>query len=137
MWSMILSNISKIIPGFTNLVKKEEPKQMKSKKQKEVKTTAPKKKEPKWQTWFPFTLVYGNGKIQPLYLLAWLLISLLVTFEGVKIFAAWKAIKSGGYTPDHLPTADFGLLIGLVPTIILLYNKTKKTDDSNDSNPPS
>lgn len=98
--------------------------QSKSKKLEEKPT---KRREPKWQTWFPFTLIYGNGKIQPLYLLAWLLITLLITFEGVKIFAAWRAIKSGGYTPEHLPTADFGLLIGLVPTIILLYNTTKNT----------
>ena len=96
-------------------------------KSKKLEGKPTKRRDPKWQTWFPFTLVYGNGKIQPLYLLAWLLITLLITFEGVKIFAAWKAIKSGGYTPEHLPTADFGLLIGLVPTIILLYNTTKNT----------
>jgi len=85
------------------------------------------KETPKWQSWFPFTFFYGNGKIQPLYIFVTLFSSLGVWMLYLKCHAASLAIKSGVYTTDMLSTGDLTVVLGFVSSLVLLYNYGKKS----------
>jgi hypothetical protein len=96
------------------------------------------KKDPKWQTWFPFTFFYGNGKLQPIYSFVSLFSGLGAWMLYIKIHAASIAIKNGTFTSDMLSTADLTVVLGFVSSLILLYNTGKKKTNGpsdNDSGP--
>lgn len=82
--------------------------------------------EPKWQTWFPFSFFFGNGKFQPIYAWVFIFCILSASMLFVKIFAAWKAVKYGTYTSDMISTADIATILTFVSSLILLYNQNKK-----------
>jgi hypothetical protein len=82
---------------------------------------------PAWQDWFPFTFIYGNGKPQPIYFFVALFCFLAASMLQVKIHAASVAIKTGTYTSDMISTADLGVVLGFISSLILLYNSNKKS----------
>ncbi len=88
------------------------------------------KKSPKWQKCFPFTFFYGNGKLQPIYFFVTLFSSLASWMLWVKIHAASVAVRAGTYNSDMLSSADFGVVLGFVSSLILLYNTNKKSNIS-------
>lgn len=141
MWSGLVSIVKTVVPqvgGFVkNIVIGTSSKDVlniadkaisKSKSKKDSPQGEPSKKVPNWQRWFPFTLVYGNGRFQPMYLYACLFVVVTIAMFTVKIYAAYVAIINRTYTPELLPTADLALLVGLVPSLILVYNKTKNKE---------
>lgn len=83
-------------------------------------------KEPKWQTYFPFSFFYGSGKFQPLYFFITLFCFLAAGMLYVKIYGAWKAIKSGTFTPDMISTADLATVLTFASSLVILYNSSKK-----------
>jgi len=99
------------------------------------------KKEPKWQSWFPFSFCYGGGKFQPLYFMVTLFCFLAASMLYTKIHAASVAIKTNTFTPEMISTADLGVVLGFISSLILLYNNNKKNyikefndDSKKDSN---
>ena len=68
-------------------------------------------KDPKWQTWFPFTFFYGGGKIQPIY-------SFVTIFCSLAAYMLYIKIKSG-----TINTSDLGVVLGFISSLILLYNR--------------
>jgi len=89
------------------------------------------KKEPRWQTWFPFSFVYGGGKLQPIYFFVTVFCYLAADMLYVKTHAARVAIAKGTFTPDMISTADLGVVLGFISSLILLYNSNKKTAIAN------
>jgi hypothetical protein len=89
----------------------------------EVKT----KREPKWQRAFPFSFFYGGSKFQPLYFWIFVFCSLSACMLGVKVYAAWRAIKSGSYSSDYISTSDLATVLAFISSLILLYNNNKKS----------
>jgi hypothetical protein len=83
-------------------------------------------KEPKWQTFFPFSFFYGNNKFQPLYFFITLFCFLAASMLYVKIYGAWKAIKAGTFTPDMISTADLATVLTFASSLVILYNSNKK-----------
>jgi len=86
-----------------------------------------KRKDPKWQSCFPFTFFYGNGKLQPIYFFVTLFSSLSAWMLWVKIHAASIAVRNGTFTPEMINTGDLGVVLGFIGSLILLYNNNKKT----------
>jgi len=101
-----------------------------------------KKKEPKWQSWFPFSFCFGGGKFQPLYFMVTLFCFLAASMLYVKIHAASVAVKAGTFNSDMISTADLGVVLGFISSLILLYNSNRKsyqkvdvkTEDEGDAN---
>jgi len=91
--------------------------------------------EPKWQKRFPFSFVYGGGKFQPIYFFVTIFCLLASTMLFVKIYAAWRAIKTGTYESDMISTADLGVVLGFISSLILLYNTNKKNYISREAEP--
>ena len=85
------------------------------------------KKEPRWQTWFPFSFVYGGGKIQPIYFFVTVFCYLASDMLYVKTHAARVAIAKGTFTADMISSADLGIVLGFISSLILLYNTNKKS----------
>jgi len=78
--------------------------------------------EPRWQRWLPFTLVYGSGKIQPVYVWVTVFSSLGAWMIYIKNHAASLAVKNGTYDPDMLSDALVATIVGFIASLILLYN---------------
>jgi hypothetical protein len=85
-------------------------------------------KEPKWQTLFPFSFFYGNGKFQPIYAWIFMFCSLASIMLFLKNYAAWIAIKKGNFISEMISTADIATVLAFISSLILLYNTKKKTD---------
>lgn len=142
MWNMIMQfaktkllsvvtkvNINDIVKQTDKVIKKMENKN-------ETKIIQEKKKhnkEPKWQTYFPFSFFYGNNKFQPLYFFITLFCFLAASMLYVKIYGAWKAIKAGTFTPDMISTADLATVLTFASSLVLLYNNNKKNNTNTES----
>jgi hypothetical protein len=116
-------NIKNIAKGVETVIDKS------AKKINETKTVefdGKKVKEPNWQRKFPFTFFFGGGKFQPLYFWIFSFCTLALAMLFVKIYAAWKAIKTGTYDSEMISTADLGVVLGFISSLILLYNNGKK-----------
>jgi len=85
----------------------------------------------KWQSWFPFTLFYGNGEFQPVYLWIFIFCSLSVFMVYVKVHAAAIAVSKGTFTSDMVSTGDLGVVLGFISSLILLYNNDKQKSKQN------
>lgn len=146
MWKMIMQfaktkllsvvtkvNINDIVKQTDKVIKKIENKN-------ETKIIQEKKKhnkEPKWQTYFPFSFFYGNNKFQPLYFFVTLFCFLAASMLFVKIYAAWVAIKKGTYNSDFISTADLATVLTFISSLVLLYNNKKKTQQSEENKTPN
>lgn len=91
-----------------------------------IKNNEKKKREPKWQSCFPFTFFMGNGRFQPIYFWVTVFSFLCAYMLFVKNYAAWIAVKKGTFTVDMISTADLGVVLGFISSLILLYNSNKK-----------
>ena len=121
----LLSVITKInIKDVTDTTEKAVIKLDKKFKNVEIKEI--KKKEPRWQKYFPFTFFYGAGKFQPIYFFVALFCFLAAGMLFVKIYAAWVAIKKGTYVSDMISTADLATVLTFASSLVLLYNNSKK-----------
>lgn len=83
-------------------------------------------KEPKWQKWLPFTLIYGAGKVQPVYVWITVFSSLGAWMIYIKNHAASLAIKNGTYTVDMISDTMIATVLAFVSSLILLYNSNRK-----------
>jgi hypothetical protein len=83
------------------------------------------KKEPKWQVIFPFSFFYHRGRFQPIFFWVTVFCGLASFMLFTKTFAAWKAIKANIFTVDMISTADLGVVLGFISSLILLYNSNK------------
>ena len=81
---------------------------------------------------FPLTFFYSKGKFQPIYF--WVTIFSLLTsiMLYIKIYSAWIAIKKGTFDPELLSTADLGVVLGFIGSLILLYNNKSKQDNNKE-----
>ena len=90
-------------------------------------------KEPRYQTWFPFTFFYGGGKIQPIYCFTFLFAILSASMFAIKIAVAYKAFKQGTYTTDMISSTDLATVLAFVSSLILLYNGNKKNQPNTNT----
>ena len=87
-------------------------------------------KEPRWQTWFPFTFFYGGGKLQPIYCFTFLFAILSASMFTIKIAVAYRAFIQGTYTTDMISSTDLATVLAFVSSLILLYNGNKKNQST-------
>lgn len=83
-------------------------------------------RDPVWQRWLPFTLIYGSGKIQPVYVWITVFCSLGAWMIYIKNHAASLAIKNGTYTPEMISDTSVATVLAFISSLILLYNTRKK-----------
>jgi hypothetical protein len=107
---------------------KENLKDSTKKEKKNIEEDIKKIKQSKWQTYVPFTFFYGNNKFQPLYFWIFIFCTLASAMLFVKIYAAGLAVKKGTFTSEMISTADLGVVLGFVSSLVLLYNNNKKNN---------
>jgi len=115
-------NLLKLLPKAEKFIEKEA-----------IKLNSTTLKEPRWQRWLPFTLIYGGGKIQPVYVWITVFCSLGAWMVYLKNHATSLAIKNGTYTSDMISDALVATVLAFISSLILLYNARKKYTPNNSS----
>lgn len=137
--SDMVDNIEKVLNKALQKkeqLNKEKPVEMKMKKEKK---TVFVREEKHWHNWMPFVMIYGNGKIQPIYVFVTIFCSLASWMLYIKTDASRMVVKIAienktfnyEMLSEIIPSTDLGIVLGFVSTLILLYNSNKNKSQNN------
>lgn len=135
--SDIVDNTEKVLNKA--LQKKEKLDKEKPAEMKKEKKTVFVREEKHWHNWIPFVMIYGNGKIQPIYVFVTIFCSLASWMLYIKTDASRMAVKIAiadktfnyEMLSEIIPSTDLGIVLGFVSTLILLYNSNKNKSQNN------
>ena len=73
-----------------------------------------------WQKMLPFTLIYGSGRIQPLYVYGLIFVILTVFMIYIRLYGEYVLVFKD-HQPSTLTFTDVSVMIGLVVTCFGFY----------------